>query len=50
MACTVNAAAVNTAFGSSVAGAAEGRLQAARIKIIINKRETKRKFLNILFS
>jgi hypothetical protein len=50
IACTVNAAAVNTALGSSVAGAAEGRLQAASIKIIINNKETKRVFLDILFS
>jgi hypothetical protein len=50
MACTVRAAAVNTAFGSSVAGAREGRLQAASIKIITNKREMKRMLLNILFS
>jgi len=34
-ACTVNAAAVNTAFGSSVAGALDGRLHAESIKIIM---------------
>jgi len=50
MACTVKAAAVNTAFGSSVAGALDGRLQAARIKIMRNKPETKRMLLDILFS
>jgi hypothetical protein len=50
MACTVKAAAVNTAFGSSVAGALDGRLQAARTKIIRNKPETMRMFLDILFS
>jgi hypothetical protein len=50
MACTVRAAAVNTAFGSSVAGAREGRLQAASIKIIASKREMKRMLFNILFS
>src|SRR6266498_4424450 len=50
MACTVNAAAVNTAFGSSVAGAFDGRLQAASIKMMMNNGDAKRMVLNILFS
>jgi len=50
MACTVKAAAVNTAFGSSVAGAFDGKIQAASIKMTINNRETKRMVLDILFS
>jgi hypothetical protein len=49
MACTVRAAAVNTAFGSSVAGALEGRLQAASIKMMSNSKEMIRIF-DILFS
>jgi hypothetical protein len=48
MACTVKAAAVKTALGSSVAGAFEGRLHAASIKMIMNNHETKRMVLNIL--
>src|SRR5574338_825340 len=50
MACTVSAAAVNTALGSSVAGLLVGRLQAARIKMIMNRIEAKRIILDILFS
>ena len=50
MACTVNAAAVNTAFGASVAGAWEGRLQAASIKIKMKNGAIKRIILDILFS
>jgi len=50
IACTVKAAAVNTALGSSVAGAREGRLQAASRKIMANNTEMKRMLLNILFS
>ncbi len=37
MACTVSAAAVNTALGSSVAGLLVGRLQAERINRIMNR-------------
>jgi hypothetical protein len=47
---TVSAAAVKTAFGSSVAGEFEGRLQAVRIRIKMNKIETGRAIFNILFS
>jgi hypothetical protein len=50
MACTVNAAAVNTAFGSSVAGLLVGRLQAERINRIMNRMETGRTILGILIS
>jgi hypothetical protein len=50
MACTVSAAAVNTAFGSSVAGALDGRLQAASIKIMMNNIKTKWMRLDILVS
>ena len=50
MACTVNAAAVNTAFGASVAGACDGRLQAASIKMNIKNGAIKRMILDILFS
>jgi hypothetical protein len=50
MAWTVIAAAVNTAFGSSVAGLLVGRLQAERIKRMMNKMETGRTILGILFS
>ena len=48
MACTVKAAAVNTAFGSSVAGELDGRLQAASTKIMRKKGEIKRMLLDIL--
>jgi len=47
---TVIAAAVNTAFGSSVAGLLVGRLQAERIKMIMNRMEKGRAILSILFS
>jgi hypothetical protein len=50
IACTVSAAAVNTALGSSVAGLLEGRLQAERINKIINRMEIGRTILNILIS
>jgi hypothetical protein len=50
MACTVNAAAVNTAFGSSVAGACDGRLQAASIKMKMKNGAIKRNVFDILFS
>jgi hypothetical protein len=50
MACTVNAAAVNTAFGSSVAGLLVGRLQAETINRIMNSMETGRTILGILIS
>jgi hypothetical protein len=50
MACTVIAAAVNTALGSSVAVLLDGRLQAERINRIMNVRETGRTILSILIS
>jgi hypothetical protein len=50
MACTVKAAAVKTALGSSVAGLLVGRLQAERINRIMNKIETGRTILGILIS
>jgi hypothetical protein len=50
MACTVIAAAVNTALGSSVAGLLVGRLQAERINRIMNNRETGRTIFGILIS
>jgi hypothetical protein len=49
-ACTVRAAAVNTAFGCSVAGAFDGRLHAERIKMITVKIEVRRTTLSIGFS
>jgi hypothetical protein len=49
MACTVNAAAVKTALGSSVAGVFDGRLQAASRKMMMNNMETERTVFNILF-
>jgi hypothetical protein len=48
MACTVNAAAVNTAFGSSVAGAREGRLHAESMNMMTAIIETIRAVFNIL--
>jgi hypothetical protein len=48
MACTVNAAAVNTTLGSSVAGARDGRLQAASKNRMINKIERTRTLFIIL--
>ncbi len=47
---TVSAAAVNTALGSSVAGAFDGRLQAVTIKIMMKSMETGRIILDILIS
>jgi hypothetical protein len=49
-ACTVSAAAVNTALGSSVTGAFDGRLQAESIKMMAVKIETLRATLGIVFS
>jgi hypothetical protein len=48
MACTVSAAAVNTAFGSSVAGARDGRLHAESMNMMAVKIETIRAVFNIL--
>jgi hypothetical protein len=50
IACTVSAAAVKTALGSSVAGALDGRLQADNMKSMMNRIETGRAIFNILFS
>jgi hypothetical protein len=50
MACTVNAAAVNTAFGASVAGDWDGRLHAASMKMKIKNGAIRRMILDILFS
>jgi hypothetical protein len=49
-ACTVKAAAVKMAFGSSVAGVFEGRLQAEKANTTINEMEMMRTDLDILFS
>jgi len=49
-ACMVCAAAVNTTFGSSVAGALDGRLQAASINRITVNIKALRMKLDILFS
>jgi hypothetical protein len=49
-ACTVSAAAVKTAFGSSVAGALDGRLQAESRSMITVSIEVLRMNLYILFS
>jgi hypothetical protein len=48
IACTVNAAAVNTALGSSVAGAREGRLHAESTNMMAVKIETIWAVFNIL--
>jgi hypothetical protein len=48
MACTVNAAAVKTTLGSSVAGSFEGRLHAASKNRMINKMEKTRTLFDIL--
>jgi hypothetical protein len=47
---TVSAAAVNTAFGSSVAGALDGRLQAVNKKIMMSNSVAIRALVDILFS
>jgi hypothetical protein len=49
-ACTVNAAAVNTAFGSSVAGALEGRLHAESINMMTVKIKRLGPIFDIRFS
>jgi len=48
MACTVSAAAVNTALGSSVAGELDGRLHAESMNMMAVKIEIKRAVFNIL--
>jgi hypothetical protein len=49
-ACTVNAAAVNTAFGSSVADALDGRLHAESVNMIAVKIKMLGTILDIRFS
>ena len=46
-ACTVSAAAVNTAFGCSVAGVFDGKLHAESIKMITARMEILQAILNI---